>query len=40
MAMKEAVKMRTMPPWFADSHYGHFSNGITLTQAEIDTLAA
>lgn len=40
MAMKEAIQTRKMPPWFADPHYGHFSNGRTLTEAEIDTIAA
>lgn len=39
-AMKEAVKTRKMPPWFADPHYGQFTNGRTLTQTEIDTIAA
>ena len=29
-----------MPPWFADPHYGKFSNDRTLAQAEIDTLVA
>jgi hypothetical protein len=40
MAMKEAVKTRKMPPWFADSRYGHFSNARTLTQREIDAITA
>lgn len=40
MAIKEAVKTRKMPPWFADPRYGHFSNGRVLNQREIDTLAA
>ena len=39
-AMKEAVKTRKMPPWFADRRYGHFSNGRNLTEAEVDTIAA
>src|SRR5690349_693398 len=25
-AIKNAVLKKTMPPWFADSQYGHFSN--------------
>ena len=29
-----------MPPWFADPHYGEFSNNPTLTKAQIDTIAA
>ena len=39
-AIKEAVKTRKMPPWFADPRYGHFSNGHSLTPAEIETIAA
>ncbi len=39
-AMKEAVRSRKMPPWFADPRYGNFSNGRPLTQAEIDTITA
>ena len=37
-AIKEAVALRKMPPWFADPHYGHFANDRALSQAEIDTL--
>src|SRR5918995_1112794 len=25
-AIKQAVMTRAMPPWFADSRYGHFNN--------------
>jgi hypothetical protein len=39
-AMKQAVKTGKMPPWFADPRYGKFTNGKTLTQAEIDTVVA
>src|SRR5437660_2314598 len=39
-AMKEAVLLKKMPPWFADPHYGKFSNDRSLTQKEIDTLVA
>src|SRR5262249_4105874 len=39
-AIKTAVIQRKMPPWFADPHYGKFSNDASLTKAEIDTLAA
>ncbi len=39
-SIKEAVKVRRMPPWFADPHYGKFSNDRSLTQAEMDTLIA
>jgi hypothetical protein len=33
-----AVSKRKMPPWFADPHYGHFSNDPSLTQEEIQQL--
>lgn len=39
-AIKEAVLMKKMPPWFADPHFGRFSNGNVLSQAETDTLVA
>jgi hypothetical protein len=39
-AMKEAVLLKKMPPWYADPHYGKFSNDRSLTQKEIDTIAA
>ena len=39
-AMKEAVLLKKMPPWFADPHYGKFSNDRSLAQKEIDTLVA
>jgi len=38
-AIKEAVLTKKMPPWFADPHYGRFSNERKLNQAEIDTIA-
>src|SRR5258708_36618195 len=38
-AIKEAVLTKKMPPWFADPHYGRFSNERKLSQAEIDLLA-
>jgi mono/diheme cytochrome c family protein len=31
---------RTMPPWFADPTVGHFANDPSLTDAQINTLAA
>jgi hypothetical protein len=37
-AIKAAVSMRKMPPWFADPKYGHFTNDRSLQQNEIDTL--
>src|SRR6201997_2855973 len=39
-AMKEAVLLKKMPPWFADPHYGKFANDRSLTQKEVDTLVA
>jgi hypothetical protein len=37
-AIKEAVKTRKMPPWFADPNYGKFTNGHTLSEADIRTI--
>ena len=37
-AIKTAVSLRQMPPWFADPKYGHFTNDRSLKQSEIDTL--
>src|SRR5579864_7728400 len=39
-AMKEAVLLKKMPPWFADPHYGKFANDRSLSQREVDTLVA
>lgn len=39
-AIKSAVLLKKMPPWFADPQYGHFANDRRLTQADIDTLVA
>lgn len=39
-AIKSAVLTRQMPPWFADPHYGKFSNDRSLAQSEIDTIVA
>ena len=39
-AIKAKVVSREMPPWFADPRYGHFKDVPTLSQAEIDTIAA
>ena len=38
-AIKAAVILKKMPPWFADSKYRHFINDRSLQQSEIDTLA-
>jgi hypothetical protein len=39
-AMKVAVRLKTMPPWYADPQIGHFSNDRSLSQKEIDTIVA
>ena len=39
-AMKEAVLLKRMPPWFADPHSGPFSNDPSLTDAEKATIVA
>lgn len=39
-AIKEAVALKKMPPWFADPHYGKFANDRSLPQHDIDTLVA
>jgi len=36
----EAVSGRTMPPWFADPRFGHFSNDPSLGPQEIETIVA
>ena len=39
-AIRERVVERSMPPWFADPHYGKFANDPSLSQNEIDTVVA
>jgi hypothetical protein len=39
-AIKTAVLTKKMPPWFADAHYGKFSNDRSMPQSEIDTLVS
>ena len=39
-AIQKAVRLKTMPPWFADPHYGHFSNDPSLTPRQIETLSS
>ncbi len=39
-AIKAAVLQKQMPPWYADPRYGHFSNDMSLSQPEIDTIVA
>jgi hypothetical protein len=34
-AIRQSVSLRKMPPWFADPHFGTFSNDPSLTPAEI-----
>ncbi len=38
--IREVTTQRRMPPWHADSRYGHFANERRLSAAEIDTLSA
>ena len=38
-AIKEAVALKKMPPWFADPHYGKWSNDRSLAKSDIDTIA-
>ena len=37
-AIKAAVALRKMPPWFADPRYGPYLNDRSLKQSEIDTI--
>src|ERR1043165_4574157 len=39
-AIREAVVLRRMPPWYADPHFGKFANDRSLSQSDIDTLVA
>src|SRR5206468_5142822 len=39
-AIKSSVLTKKMPPWFADPHYGKFSNDRTMSEADINTLVA
>jgi hypothetical protein len=39
-AIRESVRLKRMPPWFADPHVGRFANDRSLGQREIDTLVA
>lgn len=39
-AIKVATQNRSMPPWFADPHFGHFSNDPSLTPGQIAALGA
>ncbi|HEX3354620.1 MAG TPA: thiol-disulfide isomerase [Terriglobales bacterium] len=37
-SISQAVQNRTMPPWFADPRFGHFSNDPSLSEQQIATL--
>jgi hypothetical protein len=39
-AIKSATQSKKMPPWFADSRVQHYANDMSLSTADIDTLAA
>lgn len=39
-AIREAVQLRKMPPWFADSHHGEFANDPRLSPSEISAITA
>ena len=39
-AIREAVLIRKMPPWFADPAHGHFANDRRMPQEEIDRIVA
>ena len=39
-SIKEAVRMKRMPPWPADPHFGKFANDRALSQTDIDTVVS
>ena len=39
-SMRDRVATRSMPPWFADPHYGTFSNDPSLSEKDIATIVA
>jgi len=39
-SIRSAVLSKKMPPWFADPHYGKFSNDRTLPESDIHTLVS
>jgi hypothetical protein len=39
-AIRSATQSKKMPPWFADSSVQHYANDVSLSAADIDTLAA
>src|SRR3982751_3907765 len=38
-AIRESVRLKRMPPWFADPHVGKFANDRSLSEVDIETLA-
>lgn len=38
--IQDAVRQGTMPPWFADPRFGHFSNDPSLTPQQVATLSS
>jgi hypothetical protein len=38
--IRDAVRQKKMPPWFADPQFGHFSNDPSLTPQDVDTLSS
>src|SRR5687767_12100438 len=38
-AIKEAVRLKRMPPWFADPHVGKFANDRSLSPAEVAVIS-
>ncbi|HUR34778.1 MAG TPA: cytochrome c [Vicinamibacterales bacterium] len=38
-SIKARITRREMPPWSADSRFGHFSNDISLSNTQLDTIA-
>jgi hypothetical protein len=39
-AIREAVLVKKMPPWYADPHFGKFENDRSLPQKDVETLVA
>ena len=39
VAIRESVRTKKMPPWFADPRFGHFSDDPSLTPRQIGTLS-
>src|SRR4051812_48258299 len=37
-SIAQRTRTRNMPPWFADPGFGKFSNDVSLSSAEIETL--